>query len=342
MSLINTMLRDLDKRESLEPAMLTTINTNPVRKLQTGWLSTLFRPVLKCMLLGFSLWFLYQTGRQHEYLPISYALKIPDRPDTASNDPEAIVQTEPLPAVSRKPLHDRPKNSIGRVPEPETTASPPVQAQSNSLPVTATPPVRKMPVPAARNRKTVTPVQQAAARFSQAQKQDSPDLARSLLEETLRLDPGHLEARIALSRMLLRQGLDTEAAVLLDQSLRLFPDNLQLIKARARLLIQEKNIPAALQTLQSASAQADRDETYLALLAAVYRQMRKYRNSAEIYRHLLQIDPGKAESWLGLAISLEQTGDAKEALYAYRRALHSSPLAKNIVAYIKQRLVLLK
>lgn len=342
MSLINIMLRDLDRQARLEPEGFATMTARPVPEMQSGSLAAMLRQPLKFLLFALCLWIFYQLARPHDQLPVSHELKILGQPVTAGKVPQNIGKTPTFTAEAETPRHAPSEKTIARPSQPQKTAPPPLQKSPKSPVTTATQPARPRQPPVPRQRQSASPKQQAAASYALAKKSNNPGRVRTLLEETIRQEPRHLEARIDLTRILLQQGHDEEAADLLDQSLQLFPENLQLIKARARLFIQNRDLTAALTTLRSASLPEDRDETYLSLLAAVYQQLQKHDRSAEIYRHLLQTDPEKAENWLGLAISLEQTGDAKNALYAYRRALDGSPLPGNIVTYIQQRIVVLK
>jgi tetratricopeptide (TPR) repeat protein len=134
---------------------------------------------------------------------------------------------------------------------------------------------------------------------------------------------------------------DVELDEFLDDSLALFPNNLLFIKTRAHLYVQQKNFAAAVNILERIDADTVDDSPFLALLAAGYQQLQHFPQAARIYQRLSQIQPDKAENWLGLAIAQDKLNQSQAAVQAYRQALDKKTLNAEVVSYIKQRLTAL-
>jgi Tfp pilus assembly protein PilF len=202
---------------------------------------------------------------------------------------------------------------------------------------------KKMPVtPKPAQSKRVSSKQQADLLFHQVENNFEGYLAVPKLEQVLKLDPRHLKARLLLAKTLHNQGQVDKTADFLDQSLALFPDNLQFINTRAQIFLQQKNPNGALKTLQHVELANSSNEAYLSLLAASYQQQQSFSNAASIYQRLVAVNPDKAESWLGLALSHEKLGNAKLAREAYQQALGKNTLKPSVADSIKQRLIELR
>jgi len=184
--------------------------------------------------------------------------------------------------------------------------------------------------------------QKAEHYFLLAEKQQHHSDKQKNLELAILLNPQHINARLLLTNTLLQQGLTIQSAKLLDQSLVLFPQNLQFITLRSQLFLQQKQAQDALNILHLIDENYVQDETYLSLLAAAYQQNNDNFNSLKTYQKLLNINPQKAEYWLGLAIALEKQGYPQQARNAYQQALDKNTLKPVILSYIKQRISILK
>jgi tetratricopeptide (TPR) repeat protein len=91
--------------------------------------------------------------------------------------------------------------------------------------------------------------------------------------------------------------------------------------------------------LEGNLAQAQRDEDYRALLAAVQHKQGAYESSANQYRRLLGDFGERPVYWLGLALALDAQGEYSSAVEAYRRARAGQQSA--VLNYIDQRIAAL-
>ncbi|MNC54270.1 Tetratricopeptide repeat protein [compost metagenome] len=79
------------------------------------------------------------------------------------------------------------------------------------------------------------------------------------------------------------------------------------------------------------------DPAYHALLAASYQQTAQWRESAQLYRNLVQLRPTHGAWQLGLGIALEQLGERAAAAQHYRQALQGQGLDEDSRRYARER-----
>lgn len=185
---------------------------------------------------------------------------------------------------------------------------------------------------------TLSPEQKADRLFVKAQKTLHLNEKHKLLQQGLALNPSHIEAHVLLAHTYLQQGSINKAIVSLEDSLQLIPRNSLLTRALANLLLKNKQGKEALNLLLNINSHAVKDERLLNLLAAAYQQNKLAFKAGESYKKLLDINPDKAEYWLGLAVSLEDQKRNNDALVAYRKSLNLHGLKPAVISYIKQRM----
>jgi len=190
--------------------------------------------------------------------------------------------------------------------------------------------------------KKISPKQQAEKLFTQAKKEKHKVTLQSTLEQVLRLNPKHRDARLLLANSLLNMGLLQKTIEVLDQGIQLSPQNIQFISFRSQLFLQNNQPQLALNILHRIDSRYNQDEMYLSLLASAYQQNNEALHSLQIYQKLIIINPQKAEYWLGFAIAQEKQGNKAQALKGYQQALDKKTLKKSIVSYIEQRVSSLK
>ena len=180
--------------------------------------------------------------------------------------------------------------------------------------------------------------QRLQALYREAERSASQLMRKETLKEALALEPGNLHTRDLLLQTLLKTGPGNELEQFLRDSLMLFPNHLAFITSLAQLQMQHKAYAAASATLEGIDSNQTNEPAYLALLAASYQQQKNFHNAAPIYQRLTQIQPEKAENWLGLAICAENLQQRQTAIQAYRQALAKNTLNGEVVNYINQRL----
>lgn len=162
------------------------------------------------------------------------------------------------------------------------------------------------------------------------------------LREALLLDASHLKAREMLSGIYIKSGRYIEAASLLREGVRVVPGYSLFAKLYARVLLEQNNPRLAIQVLERGANASNVASDYQALLAATYQRVKNHEKAIEIYLQLVKVNPTVSIWWLGLAISLEKSGKNKAALDAYQRAQKTGNLKAGLVKFTNNRVSALK
>ena len=195
--------------------------------------------------------------------------------------------------------------------------------------------------------KTIRPLtieQQAQMAFQDAVKmlgRGDESGAQQKLEKALSIEPAHMRARETLSALLLNTGRVSEAAETLSEGLRLRPASATLAKLYARVLVDQGDNDAAVAVLERARPLVASDPEYYSLLAVLYRGVGKYAQASQVYQQMLQVRPGVAVWWMGLALSEDAMGASAKALEAYQRAQRSGGLKAEVLKYVQSRIAAL-
>lgn len=159
------------------------------------------------------------------------------------------------------------------------------------------------------------------------------------LERLLQTDPGHAQGRELLARLLARAGRQEQAIQTLREGLLAVPGQPAWVELLARLHDGRGQREQAIAVLVSAGA-AD-NASHQALLGALATQAGRYQDAALAYRHLLALDAGQSRWWMGLAVALDNGGDAIAARAAYQGALDAGQLEQKAESFVRQRLAAL-
>ena len=154
----------------------------------------------------------------------------------------------------------------------------------------------------------------------------------------LALDPEHEGARQTLVALLLEAKRVDQAAALLQDGLAVNPDNTGFAMLLARIMVERNQVSDALFVLQRHAAPPDRNADFHAFAAALYQRLGRHKEAIEQYQSALRIAPSAGVWWLGLAISYQAFEQPREALDAYTRAKSSGSLAPELLAFVDQRL----
>ena len=162
--------------------------------------------------------------------------------------------------------------------------------------------------------------------------------AESELRHTLLSDPTHGPARQLLVKLLIDQRNVAGAMDVLREGLNGNPRQTQWAMLLARLELEAGDPGRAWATLERALPAAGRDGEYLALAGALQRRLKQPEQAAGYYRQALALSPQEGRWWVGLALSLEESGHGAEAREAFRRALQTGTLSGDLQAFAERRL----
>ena len=355
MSLINQMLRDLESRRQNSDRQLPSGEAPSVHGRQVASRRWVFLAGAGVLLAG-AIWagqeFLSQpdagaTRPSAVVVPVAIEKSQPVAVAVADQKPAALVQVEPimvsLPAVQKTVLPPVVETKIESVePVKPVVALPPV-----TKPVVAQPPVvsEKKASPVNRVSKkapTLSRTEQAAHIYQtalQALHAGEIKAAEKALQQALLLNPQLLDARIKLIGLLQKDRRDGLVEDQLQQGLKLHPNSYELRKSYARHLLQAGRVAAAVQALRvTPLPDVAKDHEYHALLGALLQEAGDYPAAVATYRQLLEYSSAEPLWWIGLAISLDQSGAAVKAKQAYQQALDLPGLQVDLQNYAHNRL----
>lgn len=341
MSLINQMLRDLDRRQGagdgarfaavpgFGPVAVDSISGGRTRRGIFRGLAVVAGVVLVQLLV------LNSTGADHTNglqanMPQPLALPPePTRPAATDIVEDTLVAALP----DKKPVNQSPDKTA-------TMAIAAIEAAPviEHVRSTVTPPP-SVPTKIV----TLTPGQTADRLFNQAQAALAAHdrvKAVNLLEQVLSKYPQHSTAREQLAMLMLEDGHRENAETLLSKGLMMAPGRVEMARAYGQLLVERGALLPALQTLQPFTDGAAADAIALALQAGILDRLQRYSEAAASYRRALQQQPRQAVWWTGLGLALEHQGQPLSALDAYRQAAQL-PLQVAVENFVQQRIQVL-
>ncbi|MDR0996711.1 MAG: tetratricopeptide repeat protein [Zoogloeaceae bacterium] len=370
MSLINSMLQDLDKRappaadDSLPPSIPPTLLTAaPPRRRRTGWIACLILALLVAG--GAWYWQMQQTQQKPTPMPEPLASAAPaiPAPDPA---PAPMPVVEPAPAPEASPVAETAAPSAAEITppspsaahEPEAPPTPPIKTPSRPpeapLPhppkshAASSAPARieisrADPAPPAPATAQATPVaHDERAQSLYLQGVEALDAGRApeaieLLRAALMRDPAHADARRLLVRTLIGTRQFGEAVPLLEDSLTRF-DTLSDRMLLARIRLEDGQPNMAWQALEPGLPRAEANAEYQAFAGAVLRQLQRSGEAIDHYRAATRLAPGEGRYWIGLGLAQEESGDLLSAQTAYRTALERANLPADLRRFVATRL----
>ncbi|MEX2517393.1 MAG: AMIN domain-containing protein [Gammaproteobacteria bacterium] len=176
--------------------------------------------------------------------------------------------------------------------------------------------------------------QQALRYYQQA------DYAKTIstLDRHLEGEPDDAEAIHLQALALIKSGQQELADKRLYDVTRRLPESTELKQLYAHLLMQQNKLADAAAILYISPPVLTDAPDYHALLAAVLQQLDQHAEAAGLYAELVELAPTQGVWWMGLGISLEETGHADKAIMAYRRALDSGRLTADLTDYVAARI----
>lgn len=320
MSLINQMLRDLEKKRPLPNPVKLRSPFTPAKaarlvRLHPASLLALTAFILLLTFLWVHQWHLPSWASiVHPSPPIGSTLQKP----LINLPPPAETVSLPTPPPSEKVAPSTLPTPIAWVP---TEVSPP--------------PMIKKPTPIEVSDRIDGLYADAMAANNAA----DDETAIKKLEQLLAIKPEHLEAREALATLLVADGRLEEAEPVLKVGLQQMPDYPAFDNLEAHILAHRQDYKTAVALMSRAQPELAKAPEYYAYLAGLYQHDGQYMMAAELYHELLQLDPSNGIWWVGLGLALESSGKNNAALEAFDRAVKMQGLEPNIAAYAKQQIM---
>lgn len=349
MSLINQMLKDLDKRGSgagETESSASPIRAVPERSGSSRWL--VFIVLLLAVLGAAAAWHLWQR---------------PAAPAVTAHSPIQSADVEPVLAIpaanqvqstsNNKPSGD---TVLGKqapiIVLPATRQDQPgvlvrakqVQSEptlSRVLPVLPAPKRVAAYSEAGGQGKEVTSLQQAENAYGEAISllgAGHKSEAIAVLESVLSMNPGHAAARQTLVGLLLDGKRTDEAARKLEEGLKRDPAQSGMAMILARIQVDKNDAKTALATLQRSLPFAAQKPDYSAFMAALLQREKRHQEAITLYAQALNKRPDNGFWWMGYAISLKADNRPAEARQAFIRAKDSNQLSPELQAFVEQEI----
>ena len=166
--------------------------------------------------------------------------------------------------------------------------------------------------------------------------------AEGLFTLALKSDAGHRGARQTLVALRLERNQLDEAARLLREGLAADPAQPEFAIALARVHVERAQYPAALEVLDASASAASNYVDYHVMRGTVLQRMGRHADAAAAYRTALSMQSSVPNAWMGLGISLEALQQKAAAADAFRKALASGPVSSELRTFAEQRIQALR
>lgn len=328
MSVINQMLRDLDKRQAADPSLMRTpaLTVSPHRRWY--W----------ALLLLPALWLGVEIGQQKP-VPEVVSAKPQAEPDAAAaSRTVAVAPTTPVTASTEPLLKASDKHEV--TPAADTTVAAHVESK---------PPQREAVLPTA-------PQSQTAVQQSQTAVQQVPEPAGTeVIAESDTVAEAYALAD-ADAAFLAEPAAGSEPSALTQPSAPAVKPQMTISAADPqRVAQQQQRESAALQWANiqqlagmkqwqallaalTPALQQQYPQQVLALEAHAAQQTGDAERALLAYQRWSQLLPQDSRPWLGLGTMLDQRGQWPEAQQAYQQALQLGGLSPASQQFIQQRL----
>lgn len=320
MSLINDMLKDLEKRRSRDLETSSSLNQNitwetrPNQK-RFNWLTFL----IIILLLGL-------------ISVVSYLLW---ERNTLLSQP-TVVEKKPVVVAKKKKVVKKKVKAVEKKPVEAKIVEDNDHSEAIDVDEVDTPtPIKLKKTPRPLNSEQLAEI--AYTKGYKYLQQGRMRQGKEYLREALSLYIPHIKAREMLAGIYIKSGRFISAAELLSEGVKVAPEYSLFAKLYARVLLEQNNPQLAITILEQGSATLDSEPDYYALLAATHQRVKNHSKAIDIYLQLVKLQPNAGVWWLGLAISLEKSGKNSEAVEAYQRAQTTGNLKAGLVTFTNNR-----
>ncbi len=260
--------------------------------------------------------------------PVKPSPAPPTPPDVPTEKPALQLAPKPVPELpaamvgrpSDEPAENRKSTTAPPIPEPILTNAPPAEMVAPAPPLV--PATRTEAAPAA-DRERPEAIDRILADASAAFDGGDWDRARSLYEKVLADSPSDPVASVGLTEVLMQTGETGRALDKARQLLDADPASPRRLFLAGRAAARDGRSEEALGLLERAMKGSPDNPDVKRELAAVLFDLRKYRESADMFVATTRLDAADGESWFNACAALLMTDPSplKEASRYYEKAL---------------------
>jgi len=359
MSVINEMLRELDRRGAAAPAGPMTSQVRPVGHASGGheWLWRVVAVVL-LIAIAWAGWVMVQLrprplATDSAFIAAENAKLHPAQPAAPPAPEKPAPQLAP--AETKLPVADAsPVAGDGAQPAPRvlevlklaqsidtpivqpTPDQPPAQKKARSetrnAAAAGSPPVVKRDLPAATGDAAEAAFRRGVALMNQSRLTD----AEASFSAALGIDPGHVGSRQALVALLLERRQIDAAQRLLEEGLVLYPGEVQFATVLARILVERGDLARALSVLES-TPQGAKSVEHQTMLGAVLQRLGRHAEAVQAFENASRIGVASAATLVAMGVSYERLGQKSDAVRAYERSL-TAQASDEVRGYAQNRI----
>lgn len=374
MSVINQMLKDLDKRQSEQQAA-TNHAVPQSSKTSTSKIIIVVTMLIILNVVGLFGWQLYTENQQlksqaqqqkidaQQAIKSDESLVVVGRADTQLT-PEAKVQggsdeqqnDVPQPTTINTTINENitAKNALHESNTGNNELIDTITANEHSAAVTVDngevlksieePEPLIVAVPAKSSltisRSQLSPQALATSKITEAEqameRNDIPK-AEALFEEVLLVMPEHETARKQLAALWYGKRYYQDAVNLLSQGIALAPEAEEMRIMSARIYYEQGQARDAYNILIPLKHSMNAE--FQVLLANTAAQLNEHDSAIIAYRTLITLEPDMGRWFLGLAVSLDSLGKFLPAIDAYQQAIARNNLSSSATQFARQRLI---
>lgn len=336
MSVINQMLRDLDKQQPAASGSLAAASVGSAPKQPiAGRGQDLLRPLLLLVLAGFIGWLMWPLVQARLQEPVSVAEPKPE-PTTDVVQPLAAASTstkEPEIVVSPQPVTDQPAAALSET--VQTTAIEVAVSAPQPQPMTATKQTETLrtaaTVPA--TAVSATPMIETPAPVSDSEVYPAaPEADLSEPQLAAQTAPSKQPSSMQVEKVV----QDPKVVAAEQARVQQLQQRQQLLQL-ARQASQQQQWQQVLQLLQQIPPEFSSADSWQ-LQANAMQQLGDFAGALDSWQQLLQLKPQLAQAWLGKALAHEQLTQLPAARAAYQQAYALPGLSDASRQFIQQRL----
>ncbi|WP_417683164.1 tetratricopeptide repeat protein [Pseudidiomarina aquimaris] len=351
MSVINRMLRDLDKRQQQERRAPSTAAAAAPSPFPWGWVLGAIVIIAVTVTAVMVVWHTMQAPAEQEKLPTvtevtssqaaddtqQAALEVTAKaPAVQATQPQQRMQPQPIVAAST--ANSEAESTPAPVePTEMTVAETSEHAEINEAAVEETAGTMQV------ERVELSAEELAEVKLKQAReamRKGERNRAGSLFEQVIALAPEHVAARSELAAYWYGRGQVASALAVLEQGLALQPQQSRWQLLYAKVLLEGGAYQKVIEALEVITMTAPEALDLLQLRATAANELGRYASAASDYLSLAE-RTNQGRWWLAAAVAMEDAERNETAVGAYQRALESDDLGADARSYAQQRLQIL-
>jgi MSHA biogenesis protein MshN len=376
MSVINQMLKDLDKRQNEQQNAANLAISGPTKNSNTKLIIVIVTVIIILNVAGILGWQLYSENQQLRMQVQQETMRLAREQSLAATKKNKISVTKlaeikapmamvasSLPSSSSSPSPNlSPKDSstlasnlqqknenksksnniAAKITEKNTVAVKPLQLQVADNYVEPEPVNETLKAKSSLtiSRRQLSPQALAANKISeaeQAMERNNLAKAEALFEEVLLVMPEHETARKQLAALWYGKKAYRDAINLLSQGIALAPPAQEMRLMSARIYYQQGQARQAYNILQP--IKASNSAEIQTLLANTSAELNEHNSAITAYRKLITLEPDVGRWWLGVAVSLDSQGNFLPARDAYKQAIARNNLSSSAMKFARERLI---